>query len=38
METYVKNDYVFMNWRGGCAAVEIKKGMTHKKLLARAAL
>lgn len=38
METYVKNDYVFMNERGGCAAVEIKKDMTYKILSGRAVL
>lgn len=38
MNTYVKNDYVFMNWRGGCDAIEIKKDMTHKILPARAVL
>lgn len=38
MDTYVKNDYIFMNWRGGRAAVEIKKDMTHKNLPARAVL
>lgn len=35
METYVKNDYVLMNWIG---EIEIKKDMTHKKLLASVAL
>lgn len=23
METYIKNDNVFMNWKGGCTANEI---------------